>query len=67
MIDKMTPRQAHRMLKRRRGALAELARDLNVTAVHVSLVLRGRAQSARVEEAAIEKAEKEAAQTAISA
>ena len=41
-----------RVLRRRRGSMAAIARECGVSRPHVTLVLQGRVESARVLEAA---------------
>ena len=56
----MTLSEAAAVLKARRGAMAELSRQLSVTTATISMVLSGKAKSARIEAAAVAMAEKEA-------
>jgi transcriptional regulator with XRE-family HTH domain len=52
----LTRGQVKRVLKGRRGAAAELARELGISQVSVSSVLKGRTKSARILNAATLKA-----------
>jgi predicted transcriptional regulator len=49
-------KEIHTILHRHKGSIAAVARDLGVTITSVSMCLRGRGTSARIEEALRKKA-----------
>lgn len=56
MSEKLTRKDIQRVFARNHGAAAELARDLGVSPVSISQVLRGRITSERIMSAAEERA-----------
>jgi transcriptional regulator with XRE-family HTH domain len=57
----MTRAEARKVFRRNYGAAAQVARELNVTHVTISLWLRGRFKSERVEHAVLRRASELAA------